>query len=254
MTENACEKKKQISAVYEEKFLAENPELADGDEQWCFLARYLPENHEASVLDAGCGNGKYTRAIIQQGYRNTMAIDLLNTVEDLPNYTCSSIVETPFQDASYDFICSLSVIFYLDNPAEAFDEFFRLLKPDGKVIVSCHTRYSFFTLERLFKRWLGLRSAEHLKHVQFLSATQYRRMMEAAGLEVLEIDGFRVSYFRTQIRRVLRRLGWSTTTPQLGKSRRPFMGLLRATFGYHSILVGQKQATGSEICYEKQVA
>ena len=240
-----CEKKTQIANVYEQMFRRASTALPENDDQWGFLKRHLPDDCESTILDAGCGNGKYTRAILQSGYRNTLALDLfkssLDSEIDTSRYVCASVATTPFAKESFDFICSLSVIFYLDDPADALREYQRLLKPGGKVIISCHTKYSLFTLERIVRRSLNLSSAQHLEHVRFISALQYKQMLQKAGFEVIEVDGFRVSYLWTQLGRVLRRMGLPIRTRTRTKPRSQLIGIIRAMLGYHAVLIARKR-------------
>ncbi|MGI9428339.1 MAG: class I SAM-dependent methyltransferase [Bythopirellula sp.] len=244
MSTLTVEKKTQIASAYEQMFRRANTALPENDDQWEFVKRHLPEDHEATVLDAGCGNGKYTRAILQAGYRDTLALDLfesnLESGIDASRYVCASVAATPFAEEAFDLICSLSVIFYLDDPADALREYQRLLKPGGKVIISCHTKYSLFTLERIVKRRLKLSSAQHLEHVRFLSAIRYQQMLQEAGFEVIEVDGFRASYLWTQLGRVFRRVGLPIRNRARTKPRSRLIGMIRATFGYHAVLIARK--------------
>lgn len=244
MTTLTQSKHDQIATVYTQMFRQGKSTLPVWDEQWGFVRRHLPTDRNAKILDAGCGNGKYTRAIVQAGYRDTLALDLFETGEaagiEPTRYVCASVAATPFDDASFDCVCSLSVIFYLDDPSDALREFYRLLTPGGKVIVSCHSRYSIFTLVRVIKRWLKVRSASHLRHVKFLPALEYKKMLEAAGFDVEEVDGFRASYVLTQARRLLRRLGIAGRSSSMDKPRPRWLGMLRALVGYHAMLVAVK--------------
>ena len=243
-------KRVQIASVYRDMFSSKKATLACHDEQWEFLGRHLPDGPGSKVLDAGCGNGKYTRAMIAAGYHETQAIDLFESAEESGlgdlRYQCASVAEAPFQDESFDFICSLSVIFYLDDPADALREFYRLLRPGGKVVISCHSRYSLFTLERVIKRWLKLPSAAHLRHIQFLSASHYKKLLEDAGFNVVEVDGFRASYLATQLRRVLRRFGLQLRSSSMNVPRSKFHGWLRATFGYHAVFAACKRPSNAK--------
>lgn len=258
MAEVMESKRVQVASVYQKLFSSANATLVRQDEQWEFLGRHMPEDLSCKVLDAGCGNGKYTRAMISAGYHDTEAIDLFDSAEESGlgdlRYQCASVADVPFPDESLDFICSLSVIFYLDDPADALREFYRLLKPGGKVVISCHSRYSLFTLERIVKRWLKLPSAAHLKYIKFLSASHYRKLFEDAGFDVVEVDGFRASYLATQVRRVLRRFGLPLPSSSLLVPRSKFHGWLRATFGYHAIFAASKRSSSANAVESRRCA
>jgi len=67
-------------------------------------------------------------------------------------------------------------------------------------------------------------------------------MMKEAGFKIVEIDGYRLSYFFWPIlRKFLKLIGISYYSKCLGQNKRnKFCSLLRSLFCYHAVLVGCK--------------
>ncbi|MFH1878462.1 MAG: class I SAM-dependent methyltransferase [Candidatus Omnitrophota bacterium] len=219
-------------------------EIPDTDEQLSYIKRYLPRAKESRILDAGCGNGKYIFKINSLGYADVYGVDLFQDTVRIPGrYAAGSIEALPFLDGSFSMVYSNSVIFYAENPFNAVKECFRVLKPGGVMIMTAHTKYSLFTLDRIIKRKLRGSTVRHLAGVRFYSSLQYARMMRSAGFRVVETDGYRMSYLIWPfIKKILKRAGVSFSARAEGrKKRNRIYGFIRSVIGYHAVLAGYKE-------------
>jgi len=250
--------KDKIISIYEEMLFETGEQVCvpNNDDQLLYIKRYLPGNWDARILDAGCGNGKYMRKIKELGYNNVYGIDLFQNIKGFRNhYVCASIDAIPFPNESFDMIYSNSVIYCLDRPIEAVKEFFRVLKQGGYLLITAHTKYSLFTLDRILKRSFKSNSVKHLEGVSFYSSIEYKKMMEEVGFKVIEIDGFKLSYFLWPfIKKTLGKicklikvtnsfsscLGKKVLSGTSNKKRNKTWGLLRSIFCYHAVLIGCK--------------
>jgi len=237
--------KKEIEIIYRKNLFRGGAVsyVDDSDDQLYFIRKYLHKNYNAIILDAGCGEGKYIRKLCSLGYKNLWGVDLFSfTPKGVNNYISASIDRIPLTDNTFDLIYSLSVIFYLDKPIKAFKEFFRILKPGGYVIISAHTKYSLFTLYRIVKRMFKLSSVKHLEGVSFYSSLEYKKMMEKEGFKIIEMDGYRLSFFFYRlVPKFFKLIGIKSSFKKLDQNRRnKFFSFLRSIFCYHSILVGYK--------------
>lgn len=187
----------KIKDIYKERLLSQKPALQDDDIQLLYILQYLPDDKNIEILDAGCGNGKYAYYLSNLGYKNIYAVDLFEDIQtDRFVYRQASIDNLPFGDDAFDFVYSNSVIYYLDNAEDGIKEFNRVLKKKGMLLFSAHTRYSLFTLWRIFKRdILKLKSMEHLQDVKFYSANYYKNILEKNGFEVVLQTGYESSFF-----------------------------------------------------------
>ena len=120
---------------------------------------FFLKQHASSkkTLDIGCGNKYYNDL-----FTNKINIDIdKNRQPDI----VASVYDLPFNDNEFDNILCLEVLEHLFEPAKAIAEMNRVLKPDGKLILSTrfifplhdapedYFRYTKYGLQRLFKNW-----------------------------------------------------------------------------------------------------
>lgn len=101
---------------------------------------------DSSILDAGCGTGQ-TAAYLYQQYKAKVTGLEINPIMiekakfrfqrlQLPiQLIHGSIEEIPFEDNTFDFILSESVLAFVNKP-KALKEFFRVLKKGGRLIAN----------------------------------------------------------------------------------------------------------------------
>jgi SAM-dependent methyltransferase len=236
-----------IEKVYRERLLSQKPILKDNDIQLNYILNYLPKDKKTTILDAGCGNGNYAFYLADLGYINISAVDLFANIEtDRFVYKQASIDDLPFGDNSFDFIYSNSVIYYLENPKKGILEFKRVLKKDGVLFFTAHTKYSLFTLWRIIKRDIfKLKSMEHLENVKFYSANYYKEILEKQGFEIILQDGYEVSFFlypfyRKMIRGFKKYLNIKLPyiKPYINNG---WLGKIKSEISYHSVFVARKK-------------
>lgn len=96
-----------------------------------------------TVLDGGCGMGRFSAVCSQFGAREICAIDVSSAVEaayqntrHLPNVHViqTDIYNLPFRKAAdFDFVFSIGVLHHLPNPKGGFCALARHLKPGGTI-------------------------------------------------------------------------------------------------------------------------
>jgi len=112
------------------------------------------------LLDAGCGSG----VILRRGaplFRHVLGIDVstamlrrsLSIHRDLAR---ASVFALPLDDASVDGIAGYSLLHHLHDPAEAFVEFHRVLRPGGFLYTDNDSNKAFHDR---FGWWLRIRRA-----------------------------------------------------------------------------------------------
>jgi len=151
-------------------------------------------------LDAGCGSGVVAREIATHG-ANVIAVDaspkMLTQARHDKHPTAGSIkyqlidsVESlPFDDGVADGVLCSSVLEYVENPDSALREFFRVLRPNGLLIVSVPNRRSVIRMAQQAVRRIGRLGGATLFDYLSVSRHAYSRR---SIREVLHRSGFAV--------------------------------------------------------------
>jgi len=96
------------------------------------------------VLDVGCAAGSYTKQIAEKGFR-TLGIDVLESSIEIAkdfnsttnaSYEVRDLLKKPFPENSFDCITFLETIEHVENPAGYLKEFYRILRPNGCLVLS----------------------------------------------------------------------------------------------------------------------
>lgn len=114
--------------------------LHDLIDHW--LSRHLPSD-AAEVLDAGCGTGGLIKTLNRSHpcWRFT-GLDLMPMACGLARESTQaeivqgSVLALPYGDQSFDAVISADVICQVDDAASAVQEFARVLRPGGMVIIN----------------------------------------------------------------------------------------------------------------------
>ena len=180
------------------------------EEDYADVTRTLEELCRAhgkpeDLLDAGCGSG----VILKRGkplFETVLGVDVslgmlrrcLPIHRDLVR---ASVLALPLADQSVDAVTGYSLLHHLQDPAEAFREFHRVLRPGGFLYTDNDSNRAFHDR---FGWWLRIRRAAKEKrsrteedallekaaechHDTGLDAEALRRGLEAAGFSRVEI-------------------------------------------------------------------
>lgn len=135
------------------------------------MMRQIPtELENKHVLDAGCAAGWYSEQFINRG-ANVVAIDSSpNMIEAAKrrlgaNATVLNMSleeKLPFADATFDYIVSSLVLHYIKDWTFTFQQFKRILKPNGMLLYSVHHPFmdrrlsksdDYFATELIVDKW-----------------------------------------------------------------------------------------------------
>ncbi|MBB2482605.1 class I SAM-dependent methyltransferase [Bacillus sp. APMAM] len=159
------------------------------------MMNLLPQDLKGKmILDAGCAAGWYTEQFIKLGAGVT-AIDLSSEmvaatkrrVGDQAEVLCLDLADKlPFKDNTFDFIVSSLVLHYVKDWGPTFQEFKRILKPDGILLFSVHHPFmdinmsqnqDYFSTEFIVDQWK--------RQGKFIEVTFYRRPLHLILNETL---------------------------------------------------------------------
>ena len=111
---------------------------------WDYVYNFMNSiETNSSLLDLGCGNGKYL------GVRNDLELYALDNCDNLIKIVnvkyplvktfISDVTTTPFEDNKFDNIISIAVIHHLSSEErrlEMIKEIIRILKPNGQALIT----------------------------------------------------------------------------------------------------------------------
>lgn len=125
----------------------------------------------ASVLELGCGNRAYQRAVERAGYKYVGA--------DLGDNSHADVVIAPngivpVADKSYEAVLSIQVLEHVPDPAAYLAEARRLLKPGGRLVLSTHGFWAYHPSPTDYWRWTN---------------AGLRKLLEDQGYKVLHFTG-----------------------------------------------------------------
>jgi 2-polyprenyl-3-methyl-5-hydroxy-6-metoxy-1,4-benzoquinol methylase len=173
----------------------------------------------ALVLDAGCGVGGLTRALVAKG-ADVVALDIgpQLAATTRQRHGCDAVLGSltglPFRRDAFDVVLSSEAIEHTPDPAASVLELYRVLKPRGHLTLS--------TPNRLWQPPVRLASAIGLRPYDgfenFLWPSELRRVLERAGAQVREHRGVHLWPFQI---RPLR--GLSTRVDRWGIGLLPLM-------------------------------
>ena len=117
------------------------------------LAPLLPPDKHARILDLGCGYGEFLHFLRQQGYTETMGIDLdpqhVETARGLglENIYCANVLEFLPPAGDFDFISALDVLEHFSKPdvLEVLELVRKALRPGGRFLCKVPNLAAFHT-------------------------------------------------------------------------------------------------------------
>lgn len=182
------------------------------------------------VLDLGCGDGAVAEYLKKQLKVKVVGIDFSPAALKKAHQRDVSVIlsdvekSLPIQSNSFDVVFFGDVIEHIYHPDKALEEIYRVLKSEGKLIVSCpnmgYWRYRVhYLIHGIFPEteWIGLELWE-LQHIRFFN----KKLL----YKLLLKKGFRPKKF-------------------IGVSRRrldkPLLRFLPEIFGMIMVVLAQKQ-------------
>ena len=113
----------------------------------------------ATILDVGCGTGRGLKYLYKKGQRNIFGLDLSplmikkaeKVLENKATLKIASVEKMPFKSNSFDYVLSTEGFHHFPDPDRAIKEMKRVLKKNGRLIIS-DINFYFSFIHWLFKK------------------------------------------------------------------------------------------------------
>lgn len=141
-----------------------------------------------SMLEVGPGFGTFCEeAMATSSFRRIVAIEPTPSLADACRGRGIEVLELPVEDAKvsekFDVVCAFEVIEHLFSPGAFVSACAKLLRPGGMLVVTCPNGKGFDV------EVLGAGSpAVDVEHLNYFNPASLRRLVEAHGFEVLEVQ------------------------------------------------------------------
>ncbi len=125
----------------------------------CYAALELT-GHEA-LLDAGCGPGGFLTYIRDQGHTGRLtgldqSTAMVENVEALGiEAVLGDVQSLPFADTTFDCVVARHMLYHVPDIPQALHEFRRVLKPDGRLLVTTNSERSMPHITSLLQEMLA---------------------------------------------------------------------------------------------------
>jgi SAM-dependent methyltransferase len=167
------------------------------------LRAMLPPVAGRRVLDAGCGTGRASVWLAEQG-AEVVGVDISPEMlrvarEDVPagSFHVGDLADPlPFEDGSFDVVVSSLVMHYLRDWVPTLRELRRVLRPDGVVVMSTHhpamdaelaDSGDYFAVELLRDRWTVCGREHEVRFWHRPLSRMFREIAEA-GFRIDELS------------------------------------------------------------------
>ncbi|RJR30963.1 class I SAM-dependent methyltransferase [Candidatus Parcubacteria bacterium] len=130
------------------------------------------------ALDIGCGKGRQSEILIKKGF-DVISVDKTKQYEKCRTVDADRML--PFKDNSFDLVWASEVIEHLANVKSAINEFRRVLRPGGKMILT--TPNSYFILMKPFY-WLKYKpkDLQNKEHLHFFNYEDVRKLFPESAI------------------------------------------------------------------------
>ncbi len=121
----------------------------EADPSWYDFLSNLIDIRGKKILDVGCGGGIYTKELAKVGAYEITAYDFSEQMLEAAKENCNghnnilymkgNAHEINLPDEQFDIVISRAVIHHLDDVLQFFHEAYRVLKPNGAIVIQDRT-------------------------------------------------------------------------------------------------------------------
>jgi SAM-dependent methyltransferase len=126
---------------------------------WVVALAGVVDGDRRSVLDVGCGNGRYERALMDAGHVGArVAVDLSwGMVRDVTDATAvqADVESLPFATDAFDVVLAPHMLYHVPDIPAAARSMRRVLRPDGVMVTVTNSRENLRELRDLVESAAG---------------------------------------------------------------------------------------------------
>jgi 2-polyprenyl-3-methyl-5-hydroxy-6-metoxy-1,4-benzoquinol methylase len=173
------------------------------------IAVFVPPDVK-TLLDVGCGHGKFLRLIKDQTGAETWGVELLPWVAEKAKEQADHVITGKIEEALpllpdhyFDCITFNDVLEHLLEPEEILKKIKPKLTDKGMIIASIpNVRYFYNLVEVVIKKDWEYKESGTLDatHLRFFTKKSIQRMFENAGYDVVLLQGInKISYWKFRL-------------------------------------------------------
>lgn len=157
----------------------------------------LTENIEHKLLlDAGCGTGWFSQKACERKAHVTsldLGVNLLDEVAKKcdSNRVVGSILQMPFEDNYFDIVISSEVIEHVPDHKKALSELYRVLKPNGILVITTPNKLWYFAI--FIANTFKLRPYEGIEN--WIGWFEMKRLLPQVGFRIDKMVGIHLFPF-----------------------------------------------------------
>lgn len=158
------------------------------------IKKLLKGNIQASILDIGCGNGRFLNYLYKLQFTNLFGVELPgNSAQRATTYKhlkifIDKIEHINFERETMDVITMFHVLEHIKNPIEIIKKIYSWLKPQGFFVVSFPNIVSL-QAQKFKGNWLHL---DPPRHLNFIAPEDFIQHMQQIGFELISERYFSV--------------------------------------------------------------
>ena len=155
------------------------------------ILELLPSDKNVRILDAGCGIGNLSKRLLENGFKDIIALDIENELKIKIPFIEADLNKKLVFEEKFDVIICQEVIEHLENPRHLLREFKKILRKEGIIIITTPNIFNwkariYYPLKGII--W-GFREEDYKVsgHITPLTKYDFQRICSEENLKILKI-------------------------------------------------------------------